>query len=159
MSNFKQQLFSVPVHINSCRWINLRHQNKLFKTLYVIAVVLFFLIDDTAFAQEQNIDSLKKVLPSLHDSARVDCLNELSRLYSELNSDTSLYYFSAAYDEAVMINYIPGIAVSFLNKGVTEDVANNFSKAEKLYRNAITERPFKLQILFFPMEVRVEQKY
>src|SRR5690349_9650730 len=117
MSNFKQQSFVVPVHINSYRSINLRHQNKLVKLLRVIAIVLFFLIADTTFAQEQNIDSLKKILPSLHDSARVDCLNELSRLYSELNPDTSLYYSSAANDEAVMINYIPGIAVSFLNKG------------------------------------------
>ncbi|HLG40568.1 MAG TPA: hypothetical protein VI461_12910 [Chitinophagaceae bacterium] len=29
------------------------------------------------------IDSLKKVLPSLYDSARVDCLNEIARSYAE----------------------------------------------------------------------------
>jgi len=84
MSNFKQQSFLMPVHLNNCRLIGLHHKNKLFKLLRVIAVVLSFLFWQTAFSQEK-INSLKKVLLSLKDSARVNCLNEISEAYIGLD--------------------------------------------------------------------------
>jgi hypothetical protein len=78
MSNFKQQFLHMPVHVCSCRCVALRNPNKLFKKLRVIVILLSLLLAHVAFAQREKIDSLKKELPSLHDSARVDCLNELS---------------------------------------------------------------------------------
>src|SRR4051812_20917711 len=82
------------------------------------------------FAQREKIDSLKKILPSLHDSARVDCLNELSAAYIKSIRDTLGYCYmplvethtlpefslaasqfaTQAYKEAIKTNYIFGIA-------------------------------------------------
>src|SRR6476660_6762266 len=88
-------------------------------------------------ALSQNVDSLKKVLPSLHDSARVDCLNELSRNYLGLNIDTAAYYATLAYNESVKSNYIHGIAESLLNKANIEDQYDDASAEEKLCHEAI----------------------
>ena len=54
----------------------------------IIAVFLFpVLVNAQAFQIDKPalpIDSLEKVLPLLHDSARVDCLNEMARAYMEM---------------------------------------------------------------------------
>jgi hypothetical protein len=41
-----------------------------------------------ASAQEKEVDSLEKVLPSLHDTDRVDYLNELSNSYSYISKSS-----------------------------------------------------------------------
>src|SRR5205085_595406 len=98
-------------------------------------------------------DSLKKVLPSLRDSARVDCLNALSGIYFNLNGDTAYcsneyhislnfsniasHYSALAYEEAVKINYIHGIAESLSYKAESKDFSENYIAEEKFSREAI----------------------
>jgi hypothetical protein len=88
-------------------------------------------------AERHIIDSLKKVLPLLHDSARVDCLNELSGTFLKLEKGpiewkhlsiavTAGSYAASAYAEAKKINYIHGIAESLSYKGEVESLSNNF---------------------------------
>ncbi len=58
--------------------------------------------------REHRIDSLKKILPLLKDSARVNCLNNLSEAfvkilgesYHSLTNDSAKYYANLAYKEA-----------------------------------------------------------
>jgi hypothetical protein len=50
------------------------------KKTQAIILLFFFLPISGIVAQIKTIDSLKKVLPSLHDTARVNCLNALSKL-------------------------------------------------------------------------------
>ncbi len=95
-------------------------------------------------ALSQNIDSLKKVLPSLHDSARVDCLNELCGLFGRGDSflksalpDSMKYYAAFAYEESKKINYIHGIAEALSYEGEIEDYSDNSLTEEKLLREAI----------------------
>ena len=109
------------------------------------------------FAQGEKIDSLKKILPSLHDSAKVDCLNELGGIYIKFIRDTLGYcgmplsethtlpsfssaashYAALAYGEAVKINYIHGIAESLSYIGEIEELSDNFLLCEKFSREAI----------------------
>ena len=49
-----------------------------------IAQILFCTI---CLAQREKIDSLRKILPALHDSDRIDCLNALCRAYKEIGED------------------------------------------------------------------------
>ena len=84
MSNFKEQSFPMPVHSNSDRLIGFHHQNKLFDKLAVIVTLLSFFLYQVAFAQREKIDSLKKVLPLLHDHARANCLYWLTQAYISL---------------------------------------------------------------------------
>ncbi len=135
MSIFKQQSCIMPV--NPHRSIAFDKPNTLFYKLHVIVILLSFFFCHNAFAQREKIDSLKKVLPSLHDSARVDCLNELSGIYLKSWNDSAKYYAIPAYNESKKINYIHGIAEALSYKGELEDLADNFAASEKLYREAV----------------------
>jgi sensor histidine kinase YesM len=63
-----------------------------------------------------RIDSLKKVLPTLTGTARIDCLNSFceSFLYGSNRKRPEIRYDSIAYGEALEIGYKKGIAISLL---------------------------------------------
>jgi tetratricopeptide (TPR) repeat protein len=90
-----------------------------------------------------KIDSLRRLFPTLHGSARVDCLNELSGSYVSLNrgyflsldKDSVRYYAAFAYDEAKKINYIHGMAEAKALE--VETAGEDFPKAENVAREAI----------------------
>ncbi len=87
----------------------------------------------------------------------MDCLNELNRIYIKLIRDTLGYcelplcetntlprfsslvshYAELAYEEAVKINYIHGIAESLSYKGEIEGFSEHFLSEEKFSREAI----------------------
>ena len=102
-----------------------------------------------AFGQRQAIDSLKQILPSLHDSARVDCLNALSEKYLGLPSwlaavpgkaqlDSSEMLNSEAFTEANKISYLYGIGKSSSVKAaIAFEKYEDFTQEEKFSREAI----------------------
>ncbi|CAN5421592.1 hypothetical protein BH20BAC1_BH20BAC1_07530 [soil metagenome] len=108
---------------------------KIAACLLLQTVILFS--GNLCWAQQERIDSLKKILPALHHSARVDCLNALADTYLKSNIDTAKYYVGLAYAEAKKIYYIPGIAESLSYKGEIEEFSDNFSAEEKFSRDAI----------------------
>ena len=65
------------------------------------------------FAQTPTIDSLKKILPSLKGTARIDCLNELGAEFSDRywskskyqQTDTALLYTLQAQNESQKLKY------------------------------------------------------
>jgi len=79
-----------------------------------------------------KIDSLKKLLSSLKDSARIDCLNSLGDVYIVYKeNDTAQYYTALAFTESKKINYIHGMAEA---KSIEAEIGENFSKSiEKDY--------------------------
>src|SRR4051812_17931867 len=101
------------------------------KRLIIIAPVLFLsaCLSLKAIAETNNIiDSLLLALPSLKDSAKVECFSELGRQYADLcmgppgsehfsaNSktycDSSIYFIRAALSESRRINYVHGVVFS-----------------------------------------------
>ena len=89
------------------------------------------------------IDSLRQVLPSLRDSARVDCLNELARSYSETSSpilsDSALSLTRQAHKEAFAINYKKGMGDVSLRYGLFAQWRFwNFGEMEKYFLEAIS---------------------
>ena len=113
----------------------------------IIAAFLFpVLINAQTFQIDKPalpIDSLKKVLPLLHDSARVDCLNELARSYTEaitsIDSDTALSLAKQAYAEASAINYIKGLGDACFREGILWQWYHwNINEARVYYREAIS---------------------
>lgn len=123
--------------------------NTLIKKLHVIVILLSFMFCHNVFAQRERIDNLKKMLSALHDSARIDRLNELSAIYLEnipserlesnlKNVDTAVYYAELAKREGEKINYIHGIAEYFsLKSKVVFNRYSNYTQAENLARQAI----------------------
>ena len=113
----------------------------------IIAAFLFpVLVKAQAFQIDKPplpIDSLKKVLPFLRDSARVDCLNELARSYAEtmtpMLSDSGWSLAKQAYEEASAINYIKGLGDACLRFGLFAQWDFFDSREmEKYFREAIS---------------------
>jgi len=110
------------------------------KQIAILITQIFFCT--ICFAQNSQmdrwkIDSLKKVLPSLRDSARIDCLNALFRSYYWAGIDSFKYYILPAYVEAIKINYIHGVAEALNNKAVLEMLQGNYPDAEKHVRQSL----------------------
>ena len=115
---------------------------------YPISISLFFLQFFTCcfcFAQTEKIDSLKRILPDLTDSAGIDCLNELGFEYSNpywklshyVQTDTALFYTVRAEKDARQLNYIKGIGNALQNFGIIEEQRGNFITAEEYTSQAI----------------------
>jgi tetratricopeptide (TPR) repeat protein len=109
----------------------------------IIAVFLFpVLVSAQAFQIDKpalSIDSLKKVLPSLNDSARVDCLNELARSYLEKwQWDSAKAKMKLAYNGASSINYTKGLGDACIQHAMLYQWHyGGFTEAEKYYREAV----------------------
>src|SRR5687767_11986640 len=104
---------------------------KSFK--YIALFIIQFFLCAVCFAQTQmmkqenrmKIDSMTKVLPSLYDSARVDLLNGLFLPYKRLGmNDSAIYYTTQAYNEAIKIKYIKGVAEALTNQAAIESLFN-----------------------------------
>ena len=104
----------------------------------ILSSVFFY-----GFSQSANttwIDSLKKELPSLKDSAMVDGLNELAKAFATMGPtparDSMYKYAVAANNESLKIGYKKGEAFSLLNLAVSD--AKDFSSSEAYIKQAIS---------------------
>lgn len=90
-------------------------------------------------AQSKEIDSLKKILTSVTDTARIDCLNNLSYAYVLLEKkDSAQYFVNLAYKEAKKISYPHGIAVSLIRKArIVKHFDDDFKQSESLARQSL----------------------
>lgn len=91
------------------------------------------------FAQMGSIDSLQKRLFHLKDSARIDCLNDISYGYIEAeNKDSADYFAGAAFDEAKRSGYINGMAVSLTHQArIKKHFDDDFAATESLARQSL----------------------
>jgi tetratricopeptide (TPR) repeat protein len=93
-----------------------------------------FSLSAICFAEKENPAISKQTLPFLHDSARIDCLNQLSYFYiTAEKKDSANYYALLAYKEACNLNYIHGIAISLSRQSqVAKHFDDDFTKSESL---------------------------
>ncbi|HEX8678017.1 MAG TPA: hypothetical protein VF700_12390 [Segetibacter sp.] len=115
----------MPVNVYTIRMVVLDKQSaKLKKVPILISLTLFFFSDEFINGQAFQIDrpslpidSLKKILPSLQGSDRVECLNEIARAYVETmqkkDADSALKNAREAYIEACSANDIKGLGNAF----------------------------------------------
>ena len=109
----------------------------------VCRLILFFFIQiffcATCFAQKERIASLTKALPALKDSARIDCLNELSEAYYETQTDTARMHAKQALKEAEKISYTAGMAKAYRWIGFIESkLETDWPAAENYFSLALT---------------------
>lgn len=110
------------------------HRFKAFCVFFSIFFTTF-----CCFAQQQKIDSLKKILLRLKDTARIDCLNQLSYEYIQLDKeDSARRYNDLAHFFAQQHQYSHGIAVSFAYKAqMAKHFEDDFVKAETFGKEAL----------------------
>ena len=115
------------------------YKKGYFKKLFIFFLSYQLIFSTICFSQRHEIDSLKKILPSLNDTSRIDCINALSFQYIRLLVRDSAKYFEAlAYKESKALGYIQGIAVSITNQsGIVEYFDNDFVKSEALARESL----------------------
>lgn len=106
--------------------INLNRLQGSFMKKYLLFILLLFgvhLHTDAQFTR-RTIDSLLNLLPSLKDSDRVDCLNQINIAFARSSdpnvipitrSDSVRYYATVALNEADKINYQKGRAMALVN--------------------------------------------
>ncbi len=112
---------------------------------YFAIIIFTHLAFISALAQTEKIDSLKKVLPSLHDKEKINCLNELSKHYCNYDgairhyarTDSAELSAKEAYSESVALKYKLGIGEAFLNLGGIHLQRCNFDIAQKYLEKAI----------------------
>ena len=103
----------------------------------VIIILLLFFCLSYSFAQNR-IDSLKRALPALNNTERVDCLNAFSEEYRNLRIfDSSRTYALQAVEESGKIRYIPGRGIAYYNLGTVEYELSDFTGAENASKLSI----------------------
>jgi hypothetical protein len=80
------------------------------------------------FAQNKQIDSLKKVLPTYpqSDSNYINTLNELAFKYYTINPDTTLILAGKSIALANTSHYEKGQVEALKNKGIAADIKGDY---------------------------------
>ena len=126
----------------------------MFKFIPIIIIGLFW----NNIIHSQLIDSLQKVLPTLKDTARIDCLHNLSIQYLfKPDEDSAMYFSNLAYKESKKINYFNGVAKSFGPRaGARNHFHNDFPGMEKLALEslkwyALTDNKNEIEISYWQL--------
>lgn len=112
---------------------------------YLISIACLLFLNQHSAAQTNTIDSLKKLLPSLHNTGRIDCLNKLGSEFSDRywsiskyqQTDTAYMYTQQAIYESKKLQYEKGIGMAYLNMAFIEEEHGNFKKAEDYTRRSL----------------------
>lgn len=105
---------------------------------YILTSITFLLPAILCIGQREMTDSLRKILPALKDSARIDCLNELSTSYIYHEASSAKMFAQEALKEGEKINYRKGMAAAWLNLAwATGLTGGNLITMENYCRNAV----------------------
>ena len=123
----------MPGYFNCPRSVAQITKKKVGRVLLIFIFLQLLFHGIPSYAQRTKIDSLKKALLSLHDSARIECLNLLSLAYSYLNSDTAKSFAKKAYTESSVIHYLPGELMALNNIArIAGHGSHDFLQQEKI---------------------------
>ena len=108
--------------------------------LAIWSIVGQFLLCSICLGQSDEVDSLKRTLPTLHDSARIPCITQIWVYYMHggFNRDSAVFYSNLCYEESKKINYLHGIAQSFTQKAfIALKFDADFSRAEQMAKESL----------------------
>ena len=111
--------------------------NKKTFVKYLSLGILQFLLCVDCLGQDERIDGLKKLLPTLKDTSLVNCLNELCSSYIELHTDSALLFASQAILEAEKIDYVKGKALAYYNLGFNARLVGTYPAMEAYGAKAV----------------------
>jgi hypothetical protein len=142
MSNFKEQSFPMPVHQNNCRISGFCKKAWVIRLCCFIPV--FFSVVITPAQQLKDtlnlneIDSVKKILPTLNDTSRIEYEAEISRQYFfKKIKDSCLHYANIVYNESARIKYYHGLAKSCLFRASIANYDHDYLKSGEISREAL----------------------
>ena len=108
------------------------------KNKYLLFSLLIFLLSAQCFAQNSQIDSIKKVLSvAKEDSLKVNSLLALSREFFSISPQEAISYATDAKDLAQKIDYKKGLAYSYKNIGIVYYMQANYVESLGNYDKAL----------------------
>ncbi|RKY80879.1 hypothetical protein DRQ07_05110 [candidate division KSB1 bacterium] len=99
--------------------------------------MILFLYPVFINAQQQEIDSLKTLLPSLDGTERIDAINKIAFDYYTIFPDSGIKYAEHALKLSKDIGYQKGIAKALQNKGVNIHRKGDLKIAYELYTKSL----------------------
>ena len=125
---------------------NNQKPNQVNLKLRLTVFLLFSFIGGIANAQNNQIDSLQRILRVTKiDTAKVNHYNTIADLYKEINPDSTLFYAQKAAVLSTKTGYNFGLATAFTNKGNASIILGNYPVALKYFKNSQTEFGIALQ--------------
>ncbi|WP_163407528.1 tetratricopeptide repeat-containing sensor histidine kinase [Flavobacterium ajazii] len=116
------------------------------RKFYKIFVFFAFHICGTFYAQNVQIDSLKRVVEKIKtDSLKVDQYNKIADLYKEIDPDLTFFYTRKAIAISLKKEYHFGLATAYVNKGNASIILGNYEDALKFFKRAQSEFETALQ--------------
>jgi serine phosphatase RsbU (regulator of sigma subunit)/tetratricopeptide (TPR) repeat protein len=110
------------------------------KGVFKILILLIALNGFYTFSQTRKLDSLRKILPSVHDTMKSQILSRLARYYVGNNPDTAVVIADSAIRVSQRANYTYGLASAYAEighayntKGKYDESLKNFLKSLELY--------------------------
>ena len=105
----------------------------------LILITIVLLSNFSSRAQDSVLNfHIKKLSLSKPDTSRVIEFYTISRLYVNINADSTLAYANRAMALAYQLHYQKGIALSLLSKGIGLEPQGKYSEALNCYLKALT---------------------
>lgn len=98
------------------------------------ALLFLVLVSNAIMAQNAEIDSLRRLLQTAKDTARINILNDISCSFYHENNDSIIAYANQAYKESKQISYLKGLSVSLVRSRVYAQIKGD-PKAIEYYLN------------------------
>jgi signal transduction histidine kinase len=107
---------------------------------FFVFVGVFCCSFSAVFAQRQEIDSLKKVLPKYaeSDTNYINTLNELAFAHYSINPDTTFVWAAKALMLANQSRYDKGKMEALRNQGIAAVMQGNYARSLQLYAEALS---------------------
>lgn len=102
-----------------------------------VVFLVLMLIAGSLFGQSNDIDSLKALLPNVHDTVRMKLYYELSMQYKENLTDSAEFYARLAVDESARINYSKGQADGLISLGRIKRDAGKLAEGLELISKSL----------------------
>lgn len=104
---------------------------------HTILACIFSLFCVHLSAQTGIIDSLRRLLPSVKDTTRVNVLNKLAKAHWYVNPQLTIQYAAEAITLAEKLGFQTGISSGYNNTGVGYYQQNDYVKALEWYNKAL----------------------
>jgi adenylate cyclase len=115
------------------------HHFNVHSVRKILLVYLLFFLPCLCFAQQNPIDSLKKIIAgNANDTTKVNALIEISNKYrGESSMDTALIYANEAKELAEKIEYPRGLGYSLKAIGLVYNIQGNYVQALEVWKEAL----------------------
>ena len=111
-----------------------KSQNVYYMKRVLVCILSFVLV--SGVSQNNYVDSVLMVLPTQHDTVKMQTLHRLSGYFQNSNADSALKYADMLYELASKKNSVRWQANALNQKGLIKVTFNEYASAIVFFKNA-----------------------